>query len=68
MVKVQKVVIAVIVLFSAFVVCRNTVDPNQSAPTGVVRSGSTLFASMLTFMLVKMCNRRHFRVHFLRAL
>ena len=39
---------------SAFLVCRNVkeasiannVDPNQTAPRGAVRSGSTLFASI----------------------
>ena len=42
---------------SAFLVCRNikeasmasSVDPAQTAPIGVVCSGSTLFASMLKF-------------------
>ena len=53
----------------------NSVDPDQTAPIGVVCSGSTLFASILTFVsnvrglfAADDFSRRHFKMHFSLAL
>ena len=49
----------------------NSVDSDQTAPIGVVCSGSTLFASILKFIInvwelfaVDDFSRRHFQMHF----
>ena len=49
----------------------NSVDPDQAAPIGAVCSGSTLFASILKFIInvwqlfaADDFSRRHFRMHF----
>ena len=49
----------------------NSVDPDQTAPIGAVCSGSTLFASILKFVInVRQLfaaddfSRRHFQMHF----
>ena len=49
----------------------NSVDPDQTAPTGAVCSGSTLFASILNssvmlgiFFAADDLGRRHFQMHF----
>ena len=48
-----------------------SVDPDQTAPTGAVCSGSTLFACMLKFasnvrqlFAADDFSRRHFQMHF----
>ena len=53
----------------------NSVDPDQTALIGAVCSGSTLFASILTYLSVMLGNiaaddfsRRHFQMHFFLAL
>ena len=53
----------------------NSVDPDQTAPIGVVCSGSTLFASILKFtsnvrelFVADDFSRRHFQMHFFLAL
>ena len=53
----------------------NSVDPNQTAPIGAVCSGSTLFASILKFVIsvwqlfaADDFSRRHFLRHFFFAL
>ena len=50
----------------------NSVDPDQTAPIGAVCSGSTLFASILIFVInvwqlfaADNFSRRHFQMHFL---
>ena len=50
----------------------NSVDPDQTAPIGAVCSGSTLFASMLSFVsnvrqlfAADDFSRRHFQMQFL---
>ena len=49
----------------------NSVDPDQTAPIGTVRSWSTLFASILNlsvmlgnFFAADDFSRRHFEMHF----
>ena len=44
----------------------NSVDPDQTAPTGAVCSGSTLFVSLpnSSVMLGNYLRRRHFQMHF----
>ena len=49
----------------------NSVDPDQTAPIGAVCSGSTLFASILIFVInvwqlfaADDFSRRHFQMHF----
>ena len=49
----------------------NNVDPDQTAPIGEVCSGSTLFASILKFVInvwqlfaADDFSRRHFQMHF----
>ena len=53
----------------------NSVDPDQTAPTGAVCSGSTLFASILNLSVILGSymqqttsaddfSRRHFQMHF----
>ena len=53
----------------------NSVDPDQSAPVGVVCSGSMLFASILKLVgnvrqlfAADDFSRQHFQVHFFLAL
>ena len=53
----------------------NSVDPDQTAPIGAVCSGSTLFASILKFIINVWqlfagadFSRRHFKMHFFLAL
>ena len=53
----------------------NSVDPEQTAPIGAVCSGSTLFASILKFVInvwqlfaADDFSRRHFQVLFFLAL
>ena len=53
----------------------NSVDPDQTAPIGAVCSGSTLFASILKFVInvwqlfaADDFSRRHFQMHFFLAL
>ena len=50
---------------------KNSVDPDQTAPIGAVWSGSTLFASILKFVVnvwqlfaADDFSRRHFQMHF----
>ena len=49
----------------------HSVDPDQTAPIGAVRPGSTLFASILNFVsnvrqvfAADDLSRRHFQMHF----
>ena len=45
----------------------NSVDPDQTAPTGAVCSGSTLFASILNLSVMLgnyFDSRRHFQMNF----
>ena len=53
----------------------NSVDPDQTAPIGAVCSGSTLFASLLKFVInvwqlfaTDNFSRRHFQMDFFLAL
>ena len=48
----------------------NSVDPDQTAPIGVICSGSMLFASILntSVMLGIFSSRRHVQMHFFLAL
>ena len=53
----------------------NSVDPDQTAPIGAVCSGSTLFASLLKFVInvwqlfaADDFSTRHFHMHFFLAL
>ena len=53
----------------------NSVDPDQTAPIGAVCSGSTLFASMLKFVInfrqlfaADDFSRQHFQMHFFLTL
>ena len=53
----------------------SSVDPEQTAPIGAVRSGSTLFASILNlsvmlgiFFAAEDFSRRHFQMIFFLAL
>ena len=53
----------------------NSVDPDQTAPIGAVCSGSTLFASILKFVIngwqlfaAHDFKRRNFQMHFFLAL
>ena len=48
----------------------NSVDPDQTAPIGAVRFGSTLFASIINshFFAADDFSRRHFQMHFYLAL
>ena len=53
----------------------NSVDPDQTAPIGIVCSGSTLFASILNLSLMlgnylqqTDFSRRHFQMHFFLGL
>ena len=53
----------------------NSVDPDQTVPTGAVCSGSTLFASILKFIInvwqlfaADDFSRRHFQMYIFLAL
>ena len=53
----------------------NSVDPDQTAPIGAVCSGSTLFATILKFIInvwqlfaADDISRQHFQMHFFLAL
>ena len=54
----------------------NSVDPDQTAPIGAVRSGSTLFAASILkyasyagqLFAADDFSRRHFQMHFFLAL
>ena len=53
----------------------NSVDPDQTTPIGAVCSGSTLFASVLKFVInvwqlfaADDFSRRHLQMHFFLAL
>ena len=53
----------------------NSVDPDQTAPIGALCSGSTMFASILKFVInvwqlfaAEDFSRQHFQMHFFLAL